>query len=150
LTVCQSQPSVRDLVHAAGELADLEGHPATRTIGEGQTRCGDPIVTFGPASIRAVRITATPPPLVPCQLGRLAEARQIHERHDPLVLKVGKHATVGAPRPGATALDVDLDRLPTVVDAEHVHIRQSDQQLHHAFGVTLQSGSPSEVGKPSH
>ena len=35
---------------------------------------------------------------------------------------------------------------PTVTwseDAEHVHVRQSDQQLHHAFGVTLQSGSPS-------
>jgi hypothetical protein len=87
---------------------------------------------------------------VPRQLGRLPEARQIHERHDPLVLEMGEHATVGAPRPGATALDVDLDRLPTVVDAEHVHIRQSDKQLHHAFGVTLQSGSPSQKLESPH
>jgi hypothetical protein len=34
---------------------------------------------------------------------------------------------------------VDLDRLPAV-DAKHVDVRQSYEQLHHAFGVTLQRG----------
>jgi hypothetical protein len=89
----------------------------------------DAIVLLGPAAIRAVGVGTPPAPLVPDQPRALAEARQIDERHDPLVLQMRPHPTLGASRPRRSTLDVDLEHRTTVVDAEHIDIGEADEDL---------------------
>jgi len=82
------------LVHTARAPADLFGDPPAGPVGHGQTRRRDAVVLLGPAAVGAVGIRTAPPVLVPEQSRAPAEAGQVDEGHDPLILQVGEHAAL--------------------------------------------------------
>ncbi len=57
------------------------------------------------------------------------------KRDDPLILQMGDHTALGTSRTRRSTLDVQLQHGTTLVDAEHVHFGQTDEDLADAVGV---------------
>ena len=77
------------------------------------------------------------------QLDRPPERRQVHQRHRPLAVGPHRSATAptGRPRRPQTHMHPQR-RARRVVDAEHLHIAQSHQQLTHAHRVNFHRDPP--------
>jgi hypothetical protein len=81
--------------------------------------------------------------LAPDQPGSSAEHRQVRQLHGWPVLDRDVATTAGTCRSRFACLDMHTQRLISdVIDGEHVHFGESDQQLAHARRVQLHRGSP--------
>jgi hypothetical protein len=146
LTVCQSQPSSRAYsatVRPSRPTCSHTHRPAQSVIAP---RAGAIRVLGGPRAHLAIQLRTAPPVLVPHQPRRPPEALQVDQLNSWPVLHPRHRATRRALRPFRTRLDVHNDGLVAlVVDAEHVHRRQADQQLAQARRVRLHRGSPDRL-----
>ena len=135
-----------NLRHRATEPTDLLAHhrPARSVIAAraGASRGSSPV--HDPSRHDDVR--AAPPMLVPHQPRWPTEARQVHQ----LDLRVGPSPTrsrrTARPSPWPTLLDMHHQRrVVGVIDAEHVHLGKTNQQLAHTRRVTLHRDSPDRM-----
>ena len=105
----------------------------------------DPPVNDRPRHRRATRIDTREADLAPHQPGRAAKARQVHQLDLMSVFDLPSHTAHHTDPVQRAGLDMDLQRsIDTIDDADHVHVRQADQQLAHASSVLFHEGSRSE------
>ncbi len=126
------------LVHAASATAHLLGHPATGAGGDRHPRRRDAPVLLGPRARGTVTVGAVQPTLVPEEGHRTAGDGEIDETHRPLVLHVRHNPTRRAAGLRSPALDMDLEHVRTRIEADHVDLWETDQDLAHPNGVTLE------------
>ena len=116
--------------------------PAARPGCEPRTGRRDLLGDLSERPHSTTRRRATPPPLVPHQPHRPPERRQIHQAHRRRALRPHRPAAAPTDRP-APRPNVHRQRpRRLVVDAEDLHIAQTDQQLADTRRVLHHRGPP--------
>ena len=140
--VCQSRPNSAATSDTVERRGPPRSSPATRPGRQRRTRRRDLLVVLDERADRTARRRATPPPLVPDEVNRAPERRQAHQAHRRQTL--GPHRPTATPtRRPAPRPNMQLQRPhQLVVDAEDLHIAQTNQQLTDARRVLLHRGPP--------
>ena len=120
----------RHLVDGPTVLTDLDRRPSSGSVGQSQSRPGDPLIDLGPRTHRAGLLRTAPPALVPMEADRRTEGREVDEGHDSPPLERGHRATRMAAVDRGVGLNVQFDRVVGMADrAEHRHVGETDEQL---------------------
>ena len=131
-----------DLRDAATLAADPDGDPPAGAIRHHRPRWRDPAVLTCPHPLRAVRVGTPEAVLAPHQTGRSPERRQIHQLDHRQFL----HPLSAPARRAAHHRHRNLDMHPqqtlTVLDAEHGHLRETNEERAHARRFHFHRGSP--------
>ena len=126
----------------AGVAAHRHSRPASRPRRERRPRRRDLLIDLGERPHHTARRRTAPPPLVPHEAHRAPERRKVHQPHRAGAL--GPHRPAAAPtRRPCPSPDVQRQRpAERIVDAEDLHIAETDDQLTDTRRVLLHRGPP--------
>ena len=127
----------------AGVAAHRHRRPASRPRRQRRPGRRDLLIDLGERPHHTGRRRAPPPPLAPHQAHRAPERRQVHQPHRGRALGPHRPAAVPTARPGRPGADVQRQRRTGhIVDAEDLHIAETDDQLAETRRVLLHRGPP--------
>ena len=129
--------------HRTGVAAHSDRRPPRRPRCQRGSSGRDLFIDLGERPHRAARRGAPPAALVPHQAHRAPERSQIHQPDRAAALGPHRPAADPTGRPRRWCLDVHAERRTRcLVDSEHLHIAQTDQQLTDPRRVLLHRGPP--------
>ena len=109
--------------------------PSTRPGGR------DPVIDLAERPHHTARRRTASPPLVPHEARRAPALWKVHQPHWGQALRLHRPAAVSAGRPGRPGPDMQRQRpAGRVVDAEDIHLAQTDEQLADTMLLCLSSG----------
>ena len=132
---------VGDVAHRPAVQADLKCHPPPGAVRQRQPRWCD----FGDVQRPRVHRTrcrvAAPAVLTPQQPRSSSEHREIDQQHRVSILDLRRRTTAETGRSWPAGLDHDRDALTRVLNAEHGHVGQTNEQLAHARSIRFHRGT---------
>ena len=138
-----SAPCAESSLTARSSGINACGCPAARTRCQPLPRRRDLRRLLCDRARPAPRARAAPPSLVPHQPHRPAERGKVHQLHRPLAIRPQRTATALTRRSRRRPADVHPQPLAGLaLNAEHLHIAQSHQQLTDARRVALHRDPP--------